>query len=186
MDSLLATEGKAAVTDERDEEGLRRRGQADDGEQEVRARHILVETEDEAKAIVAELKKGADFAELAKEKSKDPGSRRRRRPRLLHQGPDGAGILRGRLQARKGEVSDPVKSQFGWHIIKVEDKRDRKPPAFDKVKDQLETFVVRKAQADYSPSCARTPRSSGWTSRPRPRQAGCEARRCQGSRAAKK
>ena len=66
-------------------------------EKEVRARHILVETEDEAKAIVAELKKGADFAELAK--AEVEGSRRRgrrRRSRLFHQGPDGAGIRRRR------------------------------------------------------------------------------------------
>lgn len=48
-----------------------------------------------------------------------------------------------------GKISDPVKSQFGWHVIKVEEKRDRKPPAFDQVKGQIETFVVRKAQADY-------------------------------------
>ncbi len=61
-------------------------------EEEVHARHILVETEDEAKAIAEQLKGGADFAALAKEKSKDPGAAERRRPRLLRQGPDGAGI----------------------------------------------------------------------------------------------
>jgi peptidyl-prolyl cis-trans isomerase C len=49
----------------------------------------------------------------------------------------------------KGQVSDPVKTQFGWHIIKVEDKRTKPVPEFDKVKDQIETYVTRKAQADY-------------------------------------
>ncbi len=49
----------------------------------------------------------------------------------------------------KGTISDPVKSQFGWHIIKVEDKRSKTPPPFEQVKDQVETFVIRKAQADY-------------------------------------
>ena len=48
-----------------------------------------------------------------------------------------------------GKISDPVKTQFGWHIIKVEEKRNRKPPEFDQVKSQIETYVTRKAQADY-------------------------------------
>ena len=47
-----------------------------------------------------------------------------------------------------GQISDPVKTQFGWHVIKLEDKRNRKPPEFDQVKPQIETFVTRKAQAD--------------------------------------
>ena len=53
------------------------------------------------------------------------------------------------FKLQKGEVSDPVKTQFGWHIIKVEDKRSKSPPPFEQVKDQVETFVQRKAQADY-------------------------------------
>jgi peptidyl-prolyl cis-trans isomerase C len=48
-----------------------------------------------------------------------------------------------------GKISDPVKTQFGWHVIKVEEKRSRKPPEFDQVKAQIETYVTRKAQADY-------------------------------------
>ena len=53
------------------------------------------------------------------------------------------------FKLQKGELSDPVKSQFGWHIIKVEDKRSKAPPPFEQVKDQVETFVQRKAQAEY-------------------------------------
>ena len=74
MDNLLAVEGKAATTDEAMKKVYDEAAKQIEGEQEVHARHILVETEDEAKAIEAELKKGADFAELAKKKSKDPGA----------------------------------------------------------------------------------------------------------------
>jgi peptidyl-prolyl cis-trans isomerase C len=74
MDSLLASEGKAATSDEAMKKVYEEASKQIAGEQEVHARHILVETEDEAKAIKAELDKGADFAELAKKKSKDPGA----------------------------------------------------------------------------------------------------------------
>src|SRR5882757_7947890 len=74
MDSLLATEGKAATPDEAMKKVYEDAAKQITGEQEVHARHILVETEDEAKTIKAELDKGADFAELAKKKSKDPGA----------------------------------------------------------------------------------------------------------------
>ncbi len=49
----------------------------------------------------------------------------------------------------KGQISGPVKTQFGWHVLKVEDKRTRKPPEYDKVKDQLQTIVMRKAQSEF-------------------------------------
>ena len=119
-------------------------------EQEVRARHILVPSEDEAKAILAEVKKGTDFAELAKQKSKDPGA--------AAEGGDLGYFGKAQMvpefaevafKLNKGEVSDPVKTQFGWHIIKVEDKRNKPVPSFENVKDQIETFVARRAQADY-------------------------------------
>src|SRR6201991_5015497 len=149
MDSLLATEGKAATTDDAMKKVYEEASKQITGEQEVHARHILVETEDEAKAIKAELDKGADFAELAKKKSKDPGA---------SDGGDLGFFTKEQMvpefsevafKLNPGQISDPVKSQFGWHIIKVEEKRNRKPPEFDQVKSQIEAYVTRKAQADY-------------------------------------
>jgi peptidyl-prolyl cis-trans isomerase C len=149
MDSLLASEGKAATTDEAMKKVYEDASKQITGEQEVHARHILVETEDEAKAVEEELKKGADFAELAKKKSKDPGA---------SDGGDLGFFTKDQMvpefsavafALEPGKISDPVKSQFGWHIIKVEEKRNRKAPDFEQVKAQIETYVTRKAQADY-------------------------------------
>jgi peptidyl-prolyl cis-trans isomerase C len=149
MDSLLANEGKAATTDDAMKKVYDDAAKQITSEQEVHARHILVATEDEAKAIEDELKKGADFAELAKKKSKDPGA---------SDGGDLGFFTKDQMvpefsavafSLEPGKISDPVKSQFGWHIIKVEEKRNRKPPDFDQVKGQIETYVTRKAQADY-------------------------------------
>jgi len=149
MDNLLASEGKAATTEEAMRKVYDEAAKQIEGEQEVHARHILVETEDDAKAIEAELKKGADFAELAKKKSKDPGA---------SDGGDLGFFTKDQMvpefsavafALEPGKISDPVKSQFGWHIIKVEEKRNRKAPDFDQVKSQIETYVTRKAQAEY-------------------------------------
>jgi peptidyl-prolyl cis-trans isomerase C len=149
MDGLLADAGKAAATDSAEkavyDDAIKKGGE----EQEVHARHILVETEDQAKDVEAELKKGADFAELAKKKSKDPGAA---------DGGDLGFFTKDQMvpefsavafALEPGKVSDPVKTQFGWHVIKVEEKRMRKPPPFEQVKPQVEAFVIRKAQADY-------------------------------------
>ena len=117
-------------------------------EEEVSARHILVETEDQAKALKEKLKNGADFAQLAKENSKDPGSK------------DDGGNLgyfgHGQMvpqfedvvfKLQKGEVSDPVKTQFGWHLVKLEDRRTKQPPAFEIVKDRIvQSMLLQKAQ----------------------------------------
>ena len=149
MDSLLASEGKAATTEEAMKKVYEEASKQITGEMEVHARHILVETEDEAKAVAEELKKGGDFAELAKKKSKDPGA---------SDGGDLGFFTKDQMvpefsavafALEPGKISDPVKTQFGWHVIKVEEKRARKAPDFEQVKPQIETYVVRKAQADY-------------------------------------
>jgi peptidyl-prolyl cis-trans isomerase C len=148
MEQFLQAEAKAAVTDAAMRKVYDEAVGQMSKEPEVRARHILVETEDEAKTVLAELKKGADFAELAKSKSKDPGSA---------DGGDLGYFTKDQMvpefsevafKLDKGALSDPVKSQFGWHVIKVEDRRERQAPEFDKVKDQLETYVVRRSQVE--------------------------------------
>ena len=114
-------------------------------EDEVRARHILVETEDEAKAIAEQLKNGADFAELAKEKSLDPGSGA--------EGGDLGYFSLGRMVPEfeavafmldVGAVSEPFKSKFGWHILKVEDKRKQELPSFESIEPQIRQFLLQE------------------------------------------
>jgi peptidyl-prolyl cis-trans isomerase C len=109
------------------------------GNKEYKLSHILLENEDDAKKVAAQLKKGAKFAKVAKAKSKDPGSA------------DKGGDLGWSVPANfvqpfaeaasklaKGKVSDPVQTQFGWHVIKLEDTRELKVPTFDEMKPNLE------------------------------------------------
>jgi len=149
MDALLGKEGKSAATEEAMKKVYDDAAKQIAGEQEVHARHILVETEDEAKQVEDELKKGADFAELAKKKSKDPGAADGGDLGFFTKEQMVPEFSNAAFALEPGKISDPVKSQFGWHIIKVEEKRSRKPPEFAQVKPQIETFVTRKAQADY-------------------------------------
>lgn len=113
---------------------------------EYHARHILVEKEDDAKALIAQLQKGAKFEELAKKNSKDPGS-------AEHGGdldwaspnsyvPEFSAAM---TKLKKGEMTtQPVKSQFGYHIIKLEDTREAKFPAFEEVKPQIEQRLTQQ------------------------------------------
>ena len=149
MDNLLAAEGNAALTDAAMKKVYDDAAKKIADEQEVHARHILVATEEEAKAVKAELDKGADFAKLAKEKSKDPGASDGGDLGFFTKEQMVPEFSKVAFALEPGRISDPVKTQFGWHIIKVEEKRNRKPPEFDKVKPQIEQYVTRKAQADY-------------------------------------
>ncbi len=115
-------------------------------QQEVHARHILVATEAEAKEVAERLKKGEDFAVIAKEKSKDTGA----------EGGDLGFFTRGQMlkpfedaafALDVGQISEPVQTQFGWHIIKVEEKRDQALPTFDQVKAAIGAQLIQaKAQ----------------------------------------
>lgn len=147
MEAMLQDAGKAAVSDEAEHKVYDDAIKQMAGEEEVHARHILVPTEDEAKAVLADLKKGADFAALAKEKSKDPGGQ---------EGGDLGYFTKEQMvpefsavafKLGKGELSEPVKTQFGWHIIKVEDKRTKPTPTFDQVKTQIDNYIAHRAQA---------------------------------------
>jgi peptidyl-prolyl cis-trans isomerase C len=111
---------------------------------EYHVEHILVEKEADAKAIIAQLKAGSNFEEIAKAKSKDPGS-----------APSGGDLgwvtekslvpefSKAMVQLKPGQVTDkPVKSQFGWHVIKMMDSRDMKAPSFDELKAQLKQMIA--------------------------------------------
>ena len=118
-------------------------------EQEIRARHILLASEDEAKAVIDRLKKGEDFAKLASELSKDPGSGQTggdlgffTKERMVTEFAEAA------FKLDVGALSTPVKSQFGWHVIKVDEKRQKPFPPLDEVKDQIAQYLERKAQQD--------------------------------------
>jgi peptidyl-prolyl cis-trans isomerase C len=161
METLLQNEGKKSLTDQAlhgvYDDAVKQMG----NEEEVHARHILFrvanpadekaskEAEDKVKAVIDRLKKGEDFAKLANELTEDPSGRK--------DGGDLGYFTKDQMvpefsavafKLEKGQISDPIKTQFGWHVLKVEDKRKRQPPDFDKVKPQLETFVERKAQMD--------------------------------------
>ena len=108
------------------------------GREEVHAQHILVMTEDEAKSVIAELDKGADFGELAKKYSTDPSASSG--GNLGYFGHDDMvkAFTDAAFALSPGRYSKtPVKTEFGWHVIKVEDRRAGKPPSFEEAREQL-------------------------------------------------
>src|SRR4249919_4119244 len=160
MEGLLQSVGKEALTDDAMhkvyDEAVKQIGE----EKEVHARHILFraqagddkagkEAEDKIKAVIVRLKKGEDFAKVAGEVTEDPSGKANggdlgyfSKEQMV---PEFSEVA---FKLDKGQVSDPVKTQFGWHVLKVEDKRQRQAPAFDAVRDQVQQFAVRKAQVD--------------------------------------
>jgi peptidyl-prolyl cis-trans isomerase C len=117
-----------------------------DAGEEVRARHIIVPTQEEAAAIIEELNGGGDFEEIAKEKSQDGAAA---------QGGDLGYFASGQMVPEFEQAAfamevgahstEPVQTQFGWHVIKVEDKRAKQPPAFEQVSGQLRSVLLRDA-----------------------------------------
>lgn len=149
LDDYLEREAKKAVTPEAAKALYEQTVKSMKPEEEVRARHILVESEDEAKKIAARVKGGEDFAKIAGEVSKDPGSKTEggdlgwfSQERMVKPFADAA------FKMAPGQVSDPVKTQFGWHVLRVEEKRTKPVPTFDEMKEQIDQYLTRKAQQD--------------------------------------
>jgi peptidyl-prolyl cis-trans isomerase C len=161
METVLAQESKTAVT----EPALRKiyddATKTMSSQQEVHARHILIRVndpndkaaskvaEDKVKNTIERIKKGEDFGTLAKALTEDPSGKQDggdlgyfTRDQMV---PEFSEVAFG---LEKGQVSGPVKTQFGWHVLKVEDKRMREPPPFDQVRGEIEQFASRKAQVD--------------------------------------
>lgn len=147
MEAYLGQIAKAALTEDALKATYDEAAKAQKPEVEIHALHILVPTEDEAKAVEKRLKAGEDFSKLADELSKDPGSK----------GGDLGWFTTDRMvpefaeaafKLQPGQVSDPVKTQFGWHVIKVLEKRNKPFPSFDQVRDQLQQYVAQRAQSE--------------------------------------
>jgi peptidyl-prolyl cis-trans isomerase C len=128
--------------------------------EEIRARHILfradpkdekeqAEAQARAQAALERLKKGEDFATVASELTEDPSGKENggdldyfTKDQMV---PEFANVA---FQMYPGQMSNPVRTQFGWHIIKLEDRRNRPVPEFEKVRPQIETFLVRRGQTE--------------------------------------
>ena len=149
MEGYLGQVAKDGVTDAAMKTTYDEAAKAQKPEVEIHALHILVPTEEEAKTVEKRLKAGEDFGKLADELSQDPGCKGGdlgffTKDRMVPEFADAA------FKLEPGQVSDPVKTQFGWHVIKVLDKRTRPFPPMDQVKDQLEHFVAQRPRAKRS------------------------------------
>jgi peptidyl-prolyl cis-trans isomerase C len=147
MQAMLDTIRAKAVTEAEIKKVYDEAAKAQGSEPEVKASHILVETEEQAKDALKRVRGGEDFAKVATEVSKDPGS------------PGGAlgWFEKGQMvpefaemafKTNPGQISEPVKTRFGWHVIKVEEKRTKAFPPLDQVRDQVERFITRKAHTE--------------------------------------
>jgi peptidyl-prolyl cis-trans isomerase C len=116
------------------------------GREEVHARHILVKTEDEAKSLIGELDKGADFDELAKKNSTDPGAASGGDLGYFGRGDMVKEFADAAFALPAGQYTKtPIKTEFGWHVIKVEDHRVSTPPSFEEARHEVSQLVARDA-----------------------------------------
>ncbi len=120
------------------------------GKEEISARHILVETEGRAREIIADLKKGEDFAELAKKRSTGPSAAAGGDLGFFSADQMVPEFAEAAFALDKGQFTEtPVKTQFGWHVIKVEDRRAAKPPAVEEVSETLRADLAREIGSAY-------------------------------------
>jgi len=147
METLLGNVAQKAATEPAIKQAYDEAAKNQKPETEYHAHHILVQTEDEAKAALKRVKGGEDFGKVATELSKDPGAK----------GGDLGWFTKDRMvpefgeaaaKMEPGQISEPVKTQFGWHIIKLDEKRPKVFPPLDQVKDQVARYVVQKAQSE--------------------------------------
>ncbi|MCP1199951.1 peptidylprolyl isomerase [Notoacmeibacter sp. MSK16QG-6] len=118
-------------------------------QQEVKARHILVKTKEDAEAVIAELEGGADFEAVAKEKSTGPSGPSGGDLGYFRPGQMVPEFEQAAFALETGSITkEPVQTQFGFHVIKVEDKRNVKPPEFEQIKDQLRNELLVKRYTD--------------------------------------
>lgn len=150
MQSFMEQKAKSLVSDDQLKAAYKAKAAAMKGEEEVKARHILVGTEEEAKKILDAIKKDADFDKMAKEKSTDTASGANggdlgwfTKERMVPEFAEAA------FKMKKGEISGPVKTAFGWHVIKLDDRRPVKVPSFDEMKEALKGEVTNQAVQKY-------------------------------------
>lgn len=149
--ALFASEEKANPVTDADVKAEYDKFAAANAGKEYRARHILVDKEADAKAIIAEIKGGGKFDEIAKKQSKDPGS-----------GANGGDLdwanassyvnefSEAMVKLGKGEMTqEPVKSQFGWHVIRVDDVRQAQLPKLEEIKDQISQQLKQQRVATF-------------------------------------
>ena len=151
LQALLTEYAKKNAVSDADIQAEYEKFKAQSSGTEYRARHILVEKEDEAKALIAQIKGGANFEELAKKNSKDPGS-----------GANGGDLdfaaagsyvpefSQAMVALKKGEMTqEPVKSQFGYHIIRLDDTRQAQLPPLEEVKAQIKQRLEQQKLAAF-------------------------------------
>ncbi|MBI1868442.1 MAG: peptidylprolyl isomerase [Methylocystis sp.] len=147
MEALLGKVAKEAATDAAIKQAYDEAAKNQKPDTEYHAHHILLATEDEAKAAAKRVKGGEDFVKVATELSKDPGSTGGdlgwfAKDRMVPEFGEAAAKL------EPGQISEPVKSQFGWHVIKLDGKRPKEFPPLEQVREQVARYVVQRAQAD--------------------------------------